>query len=345
LYVAKSNGVPFAGSARSNNSRTGLPQGLKLNISGATVMTRILSFSLALILLGCNPSPPPAEPQPESMDTTPAASEGAPAAGTESPSDRLEAVLAAQPEDIQARYEQRHPQQTLEFFGIEPGMTVVELLPGEGWYSRILVPYLGADGKLIGANYAHDMWPKFGFFEQSFIDSMETWVQDWPQQANEWQGDDGASIAAFELGSLPPEMKGTADAVLAVRALHNLARFEADGEYLTAALRNVYDILKPGGIVGVVQHQARDEMPDDWADGNAGYLKEQFVIDRMTAAGFEFVSSSDVNENPADQPTAEDIVWRLPPTFMTSAEDEQLRAQFNEIGESNRMTLLFRKPE
>ncbi|HEX5788767.1 MAG TPA: methyltransferase, partial [Woeseiaceae bacterium] len=73
--------------------------------------------------------------------------------------------------------------------------------------------------------------------------------------------------------------------------------------------------------------------------------KEKFVIDRMTAAGFEFVSSSEVNENPKDQPTTEDIVWRLPPSYMTSAEDQELRAKMDEIGESNRMTLKFRKPE
>jgi predicted methyltransferase len=309
-------------------------------------MARVLALTLALILLGCEPSPPPAEPQSgEPADAGPAAPDETPAASAESPADRLEAVLAAQPEEIKARYDHRHPQQTLDFFGIEPGMTVVELLPGEGWYSRILIPYLGADGKLIGANYAHDMWPKFGFFDQPFIDSMETWVQDWPGQTTEWQGQDGASVAAFELGSLPDGMEGTADAVLAIRALHNLARFEGDGNYLTSALSDVYDVLKPGGIAGVVQHKARDEMPDAWADGNAGYLKEQFVIDRMTAAGFEFVSSSDVNENPKDQPTTDDVVWRLPPGLQTSAEDEQLRAQMEAIGESNRMTLLFRKPE
>lgn len=309
-------------------------------------MSRFLMLPLSLILLGCDPSPP-VEPQagePADPGAAPA-TDAAPAAVAESPSDRLGTVLAAQPEDIKARYEYRHPQQTLEFFGIEPGMTVVELLPGDGWYSRILVPYLGADGKLVGANYAHDMWPRFGFFDQPFIDSMATWVQDWPEQAQEWQGEDGASIAAFELGSLPAGMKGTADAVLAIRALHNLARFEDEGDYLTTALRDVFDVLKPGGIVGVVQHKARDEMPDDWADGNAGYLKEQFVIDRMTEAGFEFVSSSDINENPKDQPTTEDIVWRLPPGLQTSGEDEQLRARMQAIGESNRMTLTFRKPE
>lgn len=309
-------------------------------------MSRFLLLSLSLVLLGCEPSTAPVEPQagqPEDAGATPAP-DATPAAGAESASDRLETVLAAQPEDIKARYEYRHPQQTLEFFGIEPGMTVVELLPGDGWYSRILVPYLGAGGKLIGANYAHDMWPRFGFFDQAFIDSMATWVQDWPPHAEEWQGEDGASVAAFELGSLPAELKGTADAVLAVRALHNLARFEDEGDYLSTALRDIFDVLKPGGTVGVVQHKARDEMPDDWADGNAGYLKEQFVIDRMTEAGFEFVSSSDINENPKDQPTTEDIVWRLPPGLQTSGEDEELRAQLAAIGESNRMTLTFRKP-
>lgn len=309
-------------------------------------MGRLFALSLALALVGCNPSPPPVEPQTEAQEGPgPAATPDERPARADDPSGRLEEVLAAQPEDVRERYQYRHPQQTLEFFGIEPGMTVVEALPGGGWYTRILLPYLGADGRLIGANYAHDMWPRFGFFEQPFIDSMETWVQDWPGQAREWQGEDGASIAAFEFGSLPPDMEGTADAVLLIRALHNLARFEADGDYLTTALNDVYRVLKPGGIVGVVQHKARDEMPDDWASGDAGYLKEQFVIDRMEEAGFEYVASSDVNENPQDQPTAEDVVWRLPPGLQTSAEDEQLRAQMEEIGESNRMTLKFRKPE
>lgn len=310
-------------------------------------MGRLIALSMALVLLGCNPSPPPVEPQSEAQEGPgPATSpENSAADETEAPSDRLERVLAAQPEDVRARYEYRHPQQTLEFFGIEPGMVVVEALPGAGWYSRILVPYLGPDGKLIGANYAHDMWPKFGFFEQPFIDSMETWVQDWPQQAGEWQGEDGAAIEAFEFGALPAEMEGTADAVLLIRALHNLARFEGDGGYLSTALEDAFRVLKPGGIVGVVQHKARDEMTDDWAGGSAGYLKEQFVIDRMEEAGFEYVASSDVNQNPADQPTAEDVVWRLPPSLQTSAEDEELRAQMEEIGESNRMTLKFRKPE
>lgn len=259
--------------------------------------------------------------------------------------DRLAAVLEAQPAEVQARYEARHPLETLSFFGVEPGMTVVEALPGGGWYSKILIDYLGPDGRLIGADYAVDMFPLFGFFSEEQLEAKKTWVTDWTAQAQGWRGDDDAAVAAFQLGSLPDEMKGTADAVLFIRALHNLARFEGDGGYLTAALADAFAVLKPGGTLGVVQHHARDDMPDDWAGGRAGYLKQGFVVEAAQRAGFEFVGESDVNANPKDQPTAEDVVWRLPPTLATSRDDEALRASLEAVGESNRMTLKFRKPE
>ena len=304
----------------------------------------------AMLAWGCDETADPGPEEVAPAEYAPAAEEAQESSSTPSPqdtsdtSDRLEAVLEAQPPEVKARYEHRHPQETLVFFGIEPGMTVVEALPGGGWYSKILIPYLGENGRLIGANYAHSMWPKFGFFEQDFIDSMETWTADWPQEAEAWRGDDGASVDAFEFGEMPDELAGQADAVLLIRALHNLARFEDEGDYLTTALNDVNRVLKPGGIVGVVQHEARPDMPDAWADGNAGYLKKQFVIDRFTEAGFEFVEESDVNENPNDQPTEDDVVWRLPPSYQTSGEDAEKRAQMDEIGESNRMTLKFRKP-
>jgi len=257
----------------------------------------------------------------------------------------LDEVLAAQPEEVQARYIYRHSKETLEFFGIKPGMTVVEGLPGGGWYTKILLPYLGADGALIGADYAEDMYPKFGFFSQESLDAKKTWVADWTTKASGWRAENGAKITAFQFGSMPEKMKGTADAVFLVRALHNLARFENDGGYLTIALKDTYDALKPGGVAGVVQHEARDEMPDEWADGSRGYLKESFVIERMEQAGFVFEGSSDINNNPADQPGEADIVWRLPPTYHTSRDNAELKAQMQEIGESNRMTLRFRKPK
>jgi predicted methyltransferase len=259
-------------------------------------------------------------------------------------SERLAAVLAAQPEATQARYAHRHPQETLEFFDIEPGMTVVEALPGSGWYTRILLPYLGSEGRLIGADYSMDMYPLFGFFSEQRLKKQSTWTQDFPEYAAEWGGEDGAAVAAFSFGSMPDEFRGAADAVLLIRALHNLVRFEDQGGFLTAALKDLYDVLKPGGIAGVVQHHARDNMPDDWAGGQYGYLKDDFVIAVMTQAGFEFAGINAVNFNEKDQPAVGDLVWRLPPTLSTSGDNPELRAKLEAVGESNRMTLKFRKP-
>lgn len=285
---------------------------------------------------------PPAEP---AADTPATAAEMTAAA--EASGGKLAALLAAQPDEVKARYPYRHPQETIEFFGIEPGMTVVEGLPGSGWYTKILLPYLGSDGHLIGANYPLDLWPNFPFATEEFMAEMSQWLENWPAGAEEWRGDDGASIAAFWFGAMPDEMAGTADVVFFVRVLHNLARFQDEGvsNYLDAALADAFNALKPGGILGVVQHHARDDMPDAWANGANGYLKKQFVIDQVEAAGFEFVAESDINANPADKPTTDDIVWRLPPTYATSRDNEELKAQYAAIGESNRMTLKFRKPE
>lgn len=289
-----------------------------------------------LFLFGCQQA---AEPVAE------AAPDAEPAAEAVAEPDALAALLAAQPEETQARYAFRHPQETLEFFGIEPGMTVVEGLPGGGWYTKLLLPYLGEEGRLIGANYPMEMWPNFSFATEEFLAKQSTWLTDWPADAEEWRGESGAMIQAFSMGSLPEEMKGTADVVFFPRVLHNLARFESEGGFLTAALANAFAVLKPGGTFGVVQHHARDEMSDEFGDGSHGYLKKSFVIAAAEAAGFELVAESDMNANPDDQPTEEDIVWRLPPTFATSRDNEELKAEYAAVGESNRMTLKFRKPE
>ena len=257
----------------------------------------------------------------------------------------LSDVLAAQPEEVKARYEHRHPQQTLEFFGIEPGMTVVEALPGGGWYSKILLAYLGPEGKLVGADYSADMFPLFGFFTEEQLAAKKNWVADWTAQAKDWGVNNAAQIGAFQFGSLPEEAQGSADAVVMIRALHNLARFESQGGFLTAAVKDAFDVLKPGGIVGVVQHQARDEMSDEFASGSRGYLKDDFVIKTFTDAGFVFNGLVDINFNEKDQPGEEDTVWRLPPTLATSRDNPELRETMKAIGESHRMTLMFSKPE
>ncbi|MHA7872939.1 MAG: class I SAM-dependent methyltransferase [Hyphococcus sp.] len=267
-------------------------------------------------------------------------------AGAMTASERLDAVLAAQPEDAQARYQFRHPKETLTFVGVEPGMTVLEALPGGGWYSKILLPYLGADGKLIGADYSMDMWPLFGgFATEEFLEGRKTWPTDWPAQTAEWGVEDAAAVEAFAFGSMPEDIAGTADAVLFIRALHNLSRFEDEGGFRSEAITEAFTALKPGGVAGVVQHRAPADSSDEWADGSRGYLKQGAVVAAFEAAGFELVEVSEINANPNDQPTEDDIVWRLPPTFGTSQDNAELRAEMEAIGESDRMTLKFRKPE
>ena len=112
---------------------------------------------------------------------------------------------------------------------------------------------------------------------------------------------------------------------------------------MTQALADTHALLKPGGIVGVVQHQGPEGNTDDWANGSNGYLKKSDVIAKFEAAGFKLVKESAINENPNDVPTNDEIVWRLPPILNTSREDAELKAKMEAIGESNRMTLLFKK--
>ncbi len=259
---------------------------------------------------------------------------------------RLQAVLDAQPDDAKARYQYRHPAETLAFFGIEPGMTVVDTLPGKVWYAGILSDYLGADGKVIGADYAIDMWPRFGgFATPEFVDGKRTWTETWVADMESGRDEGDAGFAAFQFGELPADMEGVADAALMVRALHNLHRFEDEGAHLSEALADMNAVLKPGGLLGVIQHRAPEDNADAWADGSNGYLKQSRVIEAIEAAGFELADTSEINANPDDQPTEDDFVWRLPPSLGDSEDDPERRDAMMAIGESDRMTLLFRKPE
>jgi len=115
-------------------------------------------------------------------------------------------------------------------------------------------------------------------------------------------------------------------------------------DFLDQAFADSYAVLKPGGVLGIVQHEAPADAVDAWAAGDAGYLKRDFVIAQAEAAGFEFEASSEINANPADQPTSADIVWRLAPSLATTEEGTPEREAMAAIGESNRMTLKFRKP-
>lgn len=251
----------------------------------------------------------------------------------------LQAVIDAQDDSAKARYDARNPYETLEFFGIAPGMAVGEALPGGGWYSKILLPYLGDEGRLVGVDYDLALWPNFDFGTPEFIERKKSWPETWVADAGGWT-DAGTDISAYTFATLPQD--GSLDAFLFIRAMHNMSRFE-EGRFMQSGIAAVHGALKSGGVVGVVQHAGADDADATWANGSAGYLRKPDVIAAFEAAGFALVGDSDINANPLDMPTTDDIVWRLPQSLATSGDDPELRAQMEAIGESNRMTLLFRK--
>jgi len=293
----------------------------------------------ALILSACSAATDSAEKGMESAKKV--ASEAAAKVNMDA---KLEAILAAQADKAKTRFDARNPKETLKFFGIKEGMTVVEALPGGGWYSKILIPYLGDSGHLIGVDYSLRMWPEFGgFANEEFIEKKKTWAVDWVEGAQEWRAGSNANLSAFTFENRDTSLDGTVDAVLYIRAMHNLSRFQAEGDYMTKAMEDTYALLKPGGVVGIVQHQGPEGNDDSWAIGSNGYLKKSNFIASIQAAGFELVKESAINENPRDVPTNEESVWRLPPTLGGSKDNPEMRAKMQAIGESNRMTLLFKK--
>lgn len=317
-------------------------------------MNRILLAIFVLVLAACQPaSEPETAETPESAPASAAETEAVetPEPATEietaidEASSRLAAVLDAQPDEIKARYQYRHPQETLEFFGVKPGMTIVEALPGGGWYTKILLPYLGSQGRLIGASYSLEVYALYPSSTEEVMEKRRAWTGKFLADTKEWAGADGATVGAFHFGSMPDEYKGTADFVFFARAIHGMSRFDAEGDFTGEAMADAYAALRPGGILGVVQHHARDDMSDEFAGGNRGYLKRGYVVAAAEKAGFELVDESDINANPLDQPGEDDVVWRLPPSLNTSKDDPELRAKYEAMGESNRITLKFRKPE
>jgi predicted methyltransferase len=260
------------------------------------------------------------------------------------PSTGLVAVIEARSAEDRARDQWRHPAETLAFFQVEPGMTVAEVLPGGGWYTRILANYLGGDGTLYGVNYVERMWPMFSFATEKWIAQRIASTGEFDDDVRGFT-DNGIKAQGFTFNTVPPKAGGTVDRVLLIRALHNLNRFEATAGTRSQAMAAIRGMLKPGGMVGVVQHRLSESAPEEGADGSRGYLKQSAVIDIFTTAGFELVAQSEINANPRDKPGPQDSVWRLPPSLNTSKDDPGLRAEMEAIGESDRMTLLFRKVE
>jgi predicted methyltransferase len=262
---------------------------------------------------------------------------------TPAASDELDAVTRAaldaalggehrSPEN-KARDAYRHPKETLAFFGFRSNMTVVEVWPGGGWYTEVLAPVLKDRGKLYAAQYGVN--PPFSYQREYFGEFMRK-MGSTPDLYRK------VTVTAldfpYELRIVPA---GSADLVVTFRNVHNWAA-EGYGEDATRlGYRAMFDALKPGGVLGIVDHRWPDPKTEDPAAAN-GYISEQRVIADAEKAGFRFVARSEINSNPRDTHDHPEGVWTLPPSLALGDTD---REKYLAIGESDRMTLKFIKPE
>lgn len=278
-------------------------------------MNRLLSAALPALLLGACAT---------SSTTSDATSTPA---GAQADAMSIDAAIAGawrSPKNV-ARDPYRHPRQTLAFFGVQPGQTVIEITPGGGWYAEILAPWLADKGHYVAA-LAKPTRPD----GEASADRQAL--------ATRFAADPahfaGATTIEFDQKAPVFGPPASADAVLTFRNVHNWVMAGTQA----AMFRGFYEVLKPGGVLGVTDHRAD---PGPATDGRQGYVTEQQVIDYATAAGFVLEERSDINANPKDHKAYPEGVWTLPPTLELGDKD---REAYLAIGESDRMTLRFRKP-
>jgi predicted methyltransferase len=241
----------------------------------------------------------------------------------------LRAVLtgAARTDAERARDGARHPAETLTFFGLKPDMHVIELVPGGGWYTAILAPYLHDRGALAVTSGDPNGPPDSEGTKQA---------QAIAKRLASSPAFEHVTVVRFDPATAQLGPDGSADMVLTFRNVHN---WIPDGN-AAAVFAGVAKVLKPGGVFGVVDHRAtHDQTPQQI--GDTGYVTEAQVIALAKAAGLELDERSEINANPKDTKDYPNGVWSLPPTFAGKDVD---RAKFAAIGESDRMTLRFRKP-
>ncbi|GAA4760340.1 class I SAM-dependent methyltransferase [Novosphingobium ginsenosidimutans] len=232
-----------------------------------------------------------------------------------------------------ARDQYRRPAETLEFFQVAPDMKVGEYAPGGEWYSRLLGLYLGPKGKLVGLYFD----PTSGAFSEAAQKGIRDGAAKYPADVAAASGLPAERFSAMTLEKLPDAEKGTFDRILVMRMMHNLLRWNiADRE-----IKAMRELLKPGGMIGIEQHRAKPDAPYSYTDGSKGYLREADVIKFMEVNGFTYVGKSEANANKKDPANWEGGVWTLPPMLRGAKEEDKARLQA--IGESDRMTLLFRK--
>ncbi|HEY6644359.1 hypothetical protein [Povalibacter sp.] len=288
-------------------------------------LTRITPLAILAALAACSNSEPPVVA-------------AAPSASAESA-----IVVAVNSEtrsaEDKARDRFRHPAESLEFWGLQPGMTILEVQPGSGWWTEILAPYAHATGGKYYATAADLGNPEL------------------PEGARKGRADFEARYAAkpdvygtVTLVNFGPKSAAlpadTFDFILTSRSVHGWMGGGLEAKYLT----DLYGALKPGGILAVEQHRAKPGEQDPKAP--SGYVTEEHVIKLAQNAGFELTEKSEINANPADTADHPFGVWTLPPVSRTrpysegpDAHDPNFdRTKYDAIGESDRMTLKFRKP-
>ena len=235
----------------------------------------------------------------------------------------LEAAISSEersPKNV-TRDSSRHPYETLTFFEIKPNMKVVELSPGGGWYSEILANYIHKPGKLIAAHFDKDS--QSAYFQRSRA-SFERRINEDPLFKDIEIVDLSSSLAK----------PGSVDAILTFRNLHNWL-----GPQMDTIFANSSKALKPGGLFGVVEHRAKPGTSMEMMK-KSGYVTEEHAIAVAKNHGFTLVARSAVNSNPKDSANHPGGVWTLPPSLRLKDKD---REKYLEIGESDRMTLLFKK--
>lgn len=244
----------------------------------------------------------------------------------------LEGKQRAQEHKMRDQY--RHPAETLAFFGIKPDMTVVEIWPGgKGWYTEILAPYLRKEGKLYAAQFSSDSPLKY------FRDSLQKFIDKTRAEPEVY---DKVEVTAFS----PPNAvdiapAGSADYVVTFRNVHNWYMRGGGDKNVQAAFKAMYKALKPGGKLGVVEHRLPADRPLSDQEAS-GYMREDYVIKQAEAVGFKLLEKSEINANPKDTADHPKGVWTLPPTLKLGDKDREI---YLKIGESDRMTLKFVKPQ
>ena len=287
------------------------------------------AFALAACGSGESPAPATAKPQPAAPVDQPA--QPTPPASAASLADaKLDTVLAGgwRSDANKARDQYRHPKQTLAFFDVKPGQTLIEITPGGGWYAEILAPLMKGNGTYIAAVSK----PRRPEGEAA---------QDKSALQKKFEGDaeryGEAKSVEFDAAAPSFGAPGSADVVVTFRNVHNWV----GGGNAEAMFKAFFDVLKPGGTLGVADHRAAAGV-DFEKIKDSGYIPEDMVIKFAADAGFKLEAKSEVNANPKDTKDYEKGVWTLPPTLALGDKDKD---KYVAIGESDRMTLKFVKPQ